>query len=139
VFIALDRVDGIDPVLEAADVQMPFGEIDLIPLEIGGLGHPQAVASHDQDQRGVTPLAALTGGFDELVELALANCGKSISAAWPVEEQPACFVIRDHNAQALGMLFRGRAQQRPHSYCSDQLPSRLVLGYGPRNCVRSSE
>src|SRR5215472_5802053 len=49
-FIALDRVDGVDAVLKATDVQMPFGEIDLVPLEIDGLGHPQAMPSHEQDQ-----------------------------------------------------------------------------------------
>src|SRR5262252_3912399 len=67
-------MDGIDAVLEPTDVQMPFGEIDLIPLEIDGLGHPQAVARHDQDQCGVTlPVATLTRCFDELAELALAQ------------------------------------------------------------------
>jgi len=48
-------------------VQMPFGEIDLIPLEIDGLGHTQAMASHQQDQCAVPlAVAALTSGFDEL-------------------------------------------------------------------------
>jgi hypothetical protein len=50
--IALDRVHGVDAVLETPDVQMTFGEIDLIPLKIDGLGHPQAVPSHEQDQCG---------------------------------------------------------------------------------------
>jgi hypothetical protein len=72
-------VHGIDAVLKATDVQMPFGEIDLIPLEIDGLGHPQAVPSHEQDQCGVTlPIATFTRRFDELAELArsgiLADC-----------------------------------------------------------------
>jgi len=62
-------------------MQMPFGEIDLIPLEIDGLGHPQAVASHEQDQCGVTlPIAAFTSGFDELPKLALAQIFRLIAA-----------------------------------------------------------
>jgi hypothetical protein len=29
---------------------------------------------------------------------------------WSVEEQSACFVVRDHNGQALVCVFRGRAR-----------------------------
>jgi hypothetical protein len=58
---------------------VPFGEIDLIPLEIDSLGHARTVASHDQDQCGVTlPTAALPSGLDELNELALAE------VLWPI-------------------------------------------------------
>src|SRR5262245_18821302 len=60
---------------------MPFGEIDLVPLEIDGLGHPQAMPSHEQDQCGVTlPITTLTRRFDELAELALAQVFRAIAA-----------------------------------------------------------
>jgi hypothetical protein len=66
-FVTLNRVHAINTVFESSNVQMGLGEIDLIPSEINGLGHPQAVTSHYEDQRGVTvPVAALASGLHEL-------------------------------------------------------------------------
>src|SRR5262249_32147915 len=60
-------------------------KVDLVPLEIDGLGHPQAVPSHEQDQCGVTlPIATLTRRFDELAELALTQ------VFWPIAAVHRC-------------------------------------------------
>src|SRR5215472_12215238 len=100
-FIALDRVDGIDAVFEPTDVQVSFGEIDLIPLEIDGLGHPQAVSSHEQDQCGVTlPIATLTRRLDELVELALTQ------VFWPIATLHRCPRGLTFRKSPLGNLIR---------------------------------
>jgi hypothetical protein len=46
-------------------VQVTLGKVHLIPFEVYGLGDPQTMASHQQDQRGITvPISALAGCLD---------------------------------------------------------------------------
>ena len=114
--VALDRVNGVDAVLEPPDVQVPFGEIDLIPFEIDSLGHPQAVSSHDQEQRGVTlPIAALTGGFDELVELALAQVFRSIGAVHGCPRSPT-FRKSPFGGLTRALLFPRHCRDQAHAW-----------------------
>jgi hypothetical protein len=45
---------------------------------------------------------------------------RRFSPPWSVEEQPACFIVRDHNGQVLAYVYSkmNRAGDRRRSYCS---------------------
>jgi hypothetical protein len=40
---------AIEPALEALNVQVALGKVDLIPMQIDGFSHAQAMAGHDED------------------------------------------------------------------------------------------
>jgi len=49
-----------------------------------------------------------TGGAERPIQNALivaCDWPSQIPAPWSVEEQPACFVVRDHNGQALAYVY----------------------------------
>jgi hypothetical protein len=48
-FVTLNRVNAINTAFEASNVQVSLGDIDLIPAQIDGFGHPQSVPSHDEN------------------------------------------------------------------------------------------
>jgi hypothetical protein len=59
-FVALDRVCGRRPVLDAAHVQNGIAaELDLRPLEVRDLLRPQAMAIAHQDQEIISDLRCL--------------------------------------------------------------------------------
>src|SRR5215831_16484907 len=69
-----------DAVFEPPHVQVAFAEIDLIPMQINSLSHPQAVTGHDEDQRGIPlAIAALAGCLDEPVKLSLSQIAPPIA------------------------------------------------------------
>src|SRR5215831_18778836 len=69
-----------DSVFEPPHVQVAFAEIDLIPMQINSLSHPQAVTGHDEDQRGIPlAMAALAGCLDEPVKLSLRQVAPPIA------------------------------------------------------------
>src|SRR5262245_21687124 len=69
-----------DAVFEPHDMQMAFHEIDLIPMQIDGLSHPQPMPGHDEDQRGIAlPIAALAGCLDKPVKLSLSQIAPSVA------------------------------------------------------------
>jgi len=69
-----------DAVFEPPHVQVAFAEIDLIPMQINSLTHPQAVTGHDEDQRGIPlAIAALAGCLDEPVKLSLSQIAPPIA------------------------------------------------------------
>ena len=41
-----DRMHRRDPALQASDVEVGAGEVDLTPFEINGLANPQSMPSH---------------------------------------------------------------------------------------------
>jgi hypothetical protein len=54
-----------NPTLQASNVEMGAGEVDLIPFQINRLSNPQPMPRHDEDQGRVTmAVAAFTGGAD---------------------------------------------------------------------------
>jgi len=58
-------------------VQRPALEIDLVQLQCAGLGYPQSVTEHQEDQAAVAQLgAAAAGGRDEALDLA---CGEVVA------------------------------------------------------------
>lgn len=69
--VAPKRVRGRQPLLQPGHVQHPALEIDLVQFECAGLGHPQPVAEHQEDQAAVAQLgAAAAGGRDQALDLA---------------------------------------------------------------------
>src|SRR5215471_5560178 len=69
-----------DSVFEPPHVQVAFAEIDLIPMQINSLSHPQAVTGHDEDQRGIAlAIAAFAGGLNQPVKLSLGQIAPPIA------------------------------------------------------------
>ncbi len=69
--VAPQRVRRRQSLLQPGHVQHPALEIDLVQFECAGLGHPQPVAEHQEDQAAVAQLgAAAAGGRDQALDLA---------------------------------------------------------------------
>ena len=89
---------AIDATLEALNVQVALGEIDLAPMQIDGLCHPQAMPSHDEDQAGIAlPIAA---DFKKRKAASPGGISSHIAAI---------------NNQAVALSFRFLRQQSPMS------------------------